>query len=670
MSLPQYPKYKDSGVEWLGEVPEHWPISRLGFESWVRARLGWKGLKADEYVDDGYIFLSTPNIKETGIDFENVNYITEDRYEESPEIRLRVGDVVLAKDGSTLGTVNVVRFLPRPATVNSSIAVITPQTSLDGVFLYYLFQSSFVKATIQRIKGGMGVPHLFQADLTKFYMPAPPVYEQKQIATFLDLETIKIDALVEEQRRLIELLKEKRQAVISHAVTKGLNPDAPMKDSGIECIGEIPAHWEVVRLKFLAHVQGGIAKGRDLGAAETIHVPYLRVANVQDGYLDLEEVTLIDILPGELERYSLQPGDVLMNEGGDFDKLGRGHIWRGEIEPCIHQNHVFAVRPEMLEPEWLNLITSAECGRFYFMSRSKQSTNLASISSSNIQELPVVCPPTAERLAIVKHVRVATNSFDQLITEATHAINLLQERRTALISAAVTGEIDVRATAASAAVAAKSYSTGFARQLLAAEILLHCHAHPTTGRVKLQKLIHLCEYVAEIDEVHANYKREAAGPFDNKLMFGIASGLSRQKWFAEERNRDHTCYRPLEKAGGHRKYLARWESKIPKVQLVLQLLGEAKTQQCEIVSTLYAAWNDLLIEGRSPSDAEIIHEASDAERWHENKALISPDKWPKALQWMREKGLIPRGYGSHTRGGHASETIQVGSRKTPKRETE
>ena len=155
MSFPRYPEYRDSGVEWLGEVPVSWAISRIGFETWVRARLGWKGLKAEEYVDDGFVLLATPNIKGRTIDFDAVNYVSEYRYNESPEIKLTVGDVLLAKDGSTLGTVNVVRNLPRPATVNSSIAVITPKATLDSHFLYYLFQSTYMEHTIQRIKGGM-----------------------------------------------------------------------------------------------------------------------------------------------------------------------------------------------------------------------------------------------------------------------------------------------------------------------------------------------------------------------------------------------------------------------------------------------------------------------------------------------------------------------------------
>ena len=210
---------KDSGVEWLGGVPQEWMVSRLGYETWIRARLGWKGLKADEYVDDGYIFLATPNIKGKQIDFNNVNYINKQRYEESPEIKLNIGDVLLTKDGSTLGTVNIVRDLPKPATVNSSIAVITPYKNLISEFLLYLLTSSFMVNTIQRIKGGMGVPHLFQADLNKFYLPIPDPAEQFEIVKFLDQETAKIDMLISKAESAIQLMQERRTALISAAVT-------------------------------------------------------------------------------------------------------------------------------------------------------------------------------------------------------------------------------------------------------------------------------------------------------------------------------------------------------------------------------------------------------------------------------------------------------------------
>lgn len=210
------------------------------------------------------------------------------------------------------------------------------------------------------------------------------------------------------------------------------------KDSRISWLGQVPAHWELTRLKFIATVQTGIAKGKDNSGKDTIEVAYLRVANVQDGYLALDDIATIDIPLQDLPRYRLRPGDVLMNEGGDFDKLGRGHIWRGEIEDCIHQNHVFAVRPHAVSSEWLNRITSSDYAQFYFMSRSKQSTNLASISSTNVMELPVLLPSHQEQTAIAMFLDRETTKIDALIAEQGKLLNLLAEKRQATISHAVT----------------------------------------------------------------------------------------------------------------------------------------------------------------------------------------------------------------------------------------
>lgn len=199
-----------------------------------------------------------------------------------------------------------------------------------------------------------------------------------------------------------------------------------------------------------------------------------------------------------------------------------------------------------------------------------------------------------------------------------------------------------------ATTSSNHYKTGFARQLLAAEILHRCHKHPTMGRVKLQKLIHLSEYYAELDDIHGNYHRAAAGPFDNKLMRGVANGLEKQKWFKEVHRENRTFYEPMESSGQHSKYLQRWSEHLPKIHQIINYFANAKTNFCEVVSTLYAAWNDLLIEGREPTDMEIIREASDPNRWHESKAKIEGEKWVLALEWMRMKGLVPRGYGAHT----------------------
>lgn len=449
MSFPRYERYKDSGVEWLGEVPEEWDVSRLGFESWVRARLGWKGLKAEEYVDSGFAFIATPNIKGIEIDFENVNFISEYRYEESPEIKLRVGDVLLAKDGSTLGTVNVIRYLPRPTTVNSSIAVITPNEHLLGTFLFYLFQSNYLVNTIQQIKGGMGVPHLFQADLNKFYLPLPPIFEQKPIVTFLDHETSRINDLMSEQERLITLLKGKKQALISQAVTKGLNLDVPMKNSGIEWLGKVPEEWKIVRVKHIKRsIEQGWSPQCEAFPVETADEwGVLKVGCVNGGVFNsLENKTL----PAELEplpELGISSGDLLISRANTRELVGSAAVAELSFPKLLLCDKLYRLRvePERCLPVYLVRYLGCDKVRGQIeLAASGASSSMQNIAQSTILELVIALPPIEEQSAIVTFIDVETERCNKLITEAELAIDLLKERRSALISAAVTGKIDVR----------------------------------------------------------------------------------------------------------------------------------------------------------------------------------------------------------------------------------
>jgi type I restriction enzyme S subunit len=415
MSFARYPAYKDSGVPWLGEVPEHWEVSRLGRALVVQNGKDYKDIETDEGV---------PVIGSGG----QFAWATQPMYTGQSVLFGRKGtvDKPLYIDGAfwTVDTMFWSKILP-------------PNSA---VFLYYL--ATTIPYSLYATSTAL--PSMTKASLHGHPVALPDACEQTQIAAFLDFETARIDALIAEQERLMELLREKRQAVISHAVTRGLDPTVPMKDSGVPWLGEIPAHWEVKALKSVSAVRTGVAKGKDLQGQATVMVPYLRVANVQDGFLDLSDVAEIEIPARDLNRLCLEPGDVLMNEGGDYDKLGRGCIWSGQIHPCITQNHVFAVRPRSVSSEWLNLYTSSRAAQFYFMSRSKQSTNLASISSTNLMELPVPLPPRSEQQVVVDLVTARLQKLDVMNSESAQAIALLQERRAALIAAAVTGQIDVR----------------------------------------------------------------------------------------------------------------------------------------------------------------------------------------------------------------------------------
>ncbi|ENQ8066793.1 TPA: restriction endonuclease subunit S [Vibrio parahaemolyticus] len=438
-----YPEYKESGIEWITEIPSHWHISNIGHESSVKARLGWKGLKADEYVDEGYVFLATPNIKGKDIDFTDVNRITKDRYDESPEIMLQTGDVLVTKDGSTTGTTNLVRILPEPATVNSSIAVLRSKGAVESNYLFYFFVSDYTQNVITRMRGGMGVPHLFQADLRKFSMLVPPLLEQTQIANFLEHETAKIDTLIEKQQQLITLLKEKRQAVISHAVTKGLNPDAPMKDSGVEWLGEVPEHWVQVPLKHLCRFSGGGTPSKDnLSYWTNGTTPWVSPKDMKTFWIEKTQDYVTDIAVKESSTSLVESGALLM--------VVRSGILQRTIPIAI--NTVPVTLNQDMKALRFNDRMLATFAADYILGNveklllewSKEGATVESIEHEYLANSILPVPPIDEQRQIVDALTKQKQRFNELEGKAARGIKLLQERRTALISAAVTGKIDVR----------------------------------------------------------------------------------------------------------------------------------------------------------------------------------------------------------------------------------
>ncbi|MEQ1367678.1 restriction endonuclease subunit S [Acinetobacter schindleri] len=431
-----YAEYKDSGVEWLGNVPQHWALVPC------RAVVDHIVEKNSNNALDNYLSLMA-NIGV--IKYEDKGDVGNKKPDDLSKCKIvRKGQLVINSMNYAIGSYGM-----SPYDGICSPVYIVLQAKKD-VFLERFALRIFENTPFQKYLATFGngiLEHraaINWEDIKNKYVPLPTLDEQKNILDFLDHETTKIDHLIEKQQQLIELLKEKRQAVISHAVTKGLDPNVLMKDSGVEWLGNVPEHWIVCRLKHVANIQSGIAKGKDIAGKATISVPMLRVANVQDGYLNLNEVHHIEIEKDQLERYLLKDGDVLMNEGGDNDKLGRGAVWKSQIKDCIHQNHVFAIRPYKIEPEWLDILTRASYAKFHFFRQSKQSTNLASISSTNIKETTVLVPPKTEREAILRYLKTQFSHFDALENQCILQVNLLKERRTALISAVVTGKIDVR----------------------------------------------------------------------------------------------------------------------------------------------------------------------------------------------------------------------------------
>ncbi len=282
-------------------------------------------------------------------------------------------------------------------------------------------------------------------DFRKFPILIPSADEQSHIAKFLDQKTAEIDKAIAKKEQLITLLQEQKAILINQAVTKGLIPDAPMKDSGVEWLGEIPAHWNVKKLKYFSSVQSGITLGKSYSGSKPREYPYLRVANVQDGYFNLDNIALLLLPPKEAERYFIKPMDILVTEGGDIDKLGRGTVWQGQIENCLHQNHIFAVRltPGTVSESFVSLAMACDYGRRYFTTTANKTTNLASTNRTKLGNFPVTILPASEREDIETYCKNIEDEIRNVSTITKDEINKLSELKATIISSATTGKLKV-----------------------------------------------------------------------------------------------------------------------------------------------------------------------------------------------------------------------------------
>lgn len=316
---------------------------------------------------------------------------------------------------------------------STDILVLAPKPAVDPAFLSYLLHThAFTSFAVQTMRG-VNHPRTSWSSLASFELFTPPFSEQEVIARVLQTLQEAIQARYQE----IELEREQKTVLISYIFTYGTGNDTTSLRK--TKFGETPAYWELKPLEQCAFVQTGVTKGRKLTGTETITLPYLRVANVQDGYLDLTEMKEIELRTSEVERYTLHVGDVVVTEGGDFDKLGRGFLWQGQLANCVHQNHIFAVRvnQELLLPEYFAYLIQSDYGRAYFLSVAHRTTNLASINSTKLKNFPILIPPLEEQRDIAQIL----DACDTKISSLDRELALLEELFHALLEELMAGRI-------------------------------------------------------------------------------------------------------------------------------------------------------------------------------------------------------------------------------------
>jgi type I restriction enzyme S subunit len=433
-----YPEYRDTGIEWLGQIPSHWKIERLKYATNLNPEVLSENTHPDYLIE--YVDIS--NVNALGEILEVQEY----RFEDAPSRARRVvrqGDTII----STVRTyLKAIAFLENPSEnliVSTGFAVLRPKPNLHPKFLAYVVQAVEFIDTVVANSTGVSYPAIAPSRLGDLPIWFPvSIDEQRAIAAFLDRQTAKIDALIAKKRELIAALHEKRSAIISHAVTKGLNPDAPMKDSGIEWLGEIPAGWDIIALK---HALRNYEYGISASLSGTGSYRVLTMGHVQDSKLLIPEEGCLTERPSLF----LQHHDLVFNRTNSLELVGKVGIFEGvEADEISIASYLVRMQTnDRANPLYLNYLLNSGWMLAEAKSRALPSINQANLNPTRYTNIKIPLPPRTEQETIISYLDHQVGEIDAVIMTAEATIERLQEYRSALISAAVTGRIDVRGKA-------------------------------------------------------------------------------------------------------------------------------------------------------------------------------------------------------------------------------
>lgn len=398
------------------------------------------------FVDDGIPIVRMSDLKSGKLKFENTKYVSLSWLKTSLAFSLKENDFLLGMSGS-LSNYAVVSAGDIPALLNQRVGRLQSKSGKQSYeYVCYWLKSNFYHRYAEIQGEGAAQKNISSRQIGLFKYRHIPLIEQRRIVTILQT----IDQTIEKTETLIEKYQHTKTGLLHDLFTRGINADGklrPLRGQAPELyqltpIGWIPKEWSVRQLAEFSDICSGVTLGSKKTPDQTISVPYLRVANVQDGYLDLSDVKEIMVNRKTFDSLLLQAGDVLMNEGGDFDKLGRGTVWQGKITPCIHQNHVFRVRTnaQVLRHYFLAYWSQSAYGKKYFVLSSKQSTNLASINSTQLKKFPVALPSLYEQTQIEERV----DAVNLKITFLNSELEKFKNQKSGLMYDLLTGKVLVK----------------------------------------------------------------------------------------------------------------------------------------------------------------------------------------------------------------------------------
>lgn len=414
--------YKDSGIEWIGEIPNDWDVNKIKYTSTLHGRIGWQGLTSEEYIDEGPYLITGTDFKNGEIDWDSCVHISEERWAQADKIQIKDGDLLITKDG-TVGKTAIVTNLNDKASLNSGVLLINLQTH-SKKYLYWLLNSKVFWEWFDITNSGNStILHLYQKDFNNFSFPIPSLQEQAAIADFLDKKNAEIDAITEKITQQIQTLKDYRQSLITQTVTKGLDKTVAYKDSGIEWIGKIPEGWEIIKIK---HAFKLFAGG---------DIDYNDYSEEQDGFY------LYPILANSLENSGIIGFTSKYRFSGETITI----TGRGSVGVAFYRNFpYFPVVRLLVGVPIRNLSTKYVTYSINSFDNIGEQTAMAQLTTDKLGLEKIPLPPLQEQTAIADFLDDKTAKIDCIIAKKEQQLDIIKEHRKSLIYEYVTGKKRVK----------------------------------------------------------------------------------------------------------------------------------------------------------------------------------------------------------------------------------
>ena len=611
---------KDSGIDWIGEIPDDWEVEKVKFTiKWKSEKGNPNGEVLSLYRDYGIVPKNSRN------DNFNVTSLDTSTYKV-----VNRGDFVINKMKAWQGSMALSEYdgIVSPA---YHVCEFT-NDSIDKKYFHYLMRNVSYLPEYRRLSTGLRIGQwdLSFDDFKNLPFLIPPIAEQTEIVSFLNCKIPEIDSIIEKTRSSIEEYKKLKQSVITEAVTKGIRPNRKMKDSGIEWIGEIPDDYIVEKMKHLGTYRNGLTYSPDDICEEKNGILVLRASNIQQGQLSLNDNVYVNLpISDELK---VRKGDIIIcSRNGSKELIGKCAVIDTEINASFG---AFMMVFRNKTPKYLYYVLNSIVFKYYLSSFLTATIN--QLTGKNFGNMEIVyCDDFDEQQQIVSFLDKKTSEIDSLISKKEKLITELEAYKKSLIYEYVTGKKEVKVDIT------VEYSTEFKKALLMCRIL---ELTQCKGRIHLQKTFFALDTLLNL--FSTQYYRFEHGPYD--LNIERYERIIEEKGWLNIYGGKATRYN---KTNTFSDYYIEYEKvfgdKDDVIQRICKVFNVPRTTKAEKIATLLAVWNDFLINGIEPTDDMIIDDVMT--NWTPNKANIARETWSEFLSKIRENNIIPKGYGKHTK---------------------